>query len=518
MLIVPWCAYIARQCPFIVWKDGMAAFPEDWLDVEDFALQWQEVDQEKPEEIVPQEENDPLPYCGCVTTLPEGEMIEKIGDREYYEASVEHPFSVAFAQRYMADLEKHSRAIHPMQLAADAGLLDQGWMFKRRRLEVARELLTALKRNTNLPLYIPGDGVGFFSLAARELNIPYFSSEPAGFSRLPMRMRLITVTAAYFPAHGDGHVMIASQLMPFVPAVLHHPGPRVIFDQQRWYPNHPKELKILASTGHRVCYTGTLLRGYQPLLLLDKGFSTSAMVYIVSKVEDFNGYMVSEDKAIISKCMLAGFVVASRSYSDYGPSGWIHDVKEDREYLNLGRGPGCVDPITQTDVNRIRPGKQGEPTPIYYGREGVKVYSPYHNYAVPFSSVMMWSGDNHFYELRGMYRQRVRYRARKWPIPGRGEVLAIRTRGMTEPVIAVQYGSRMYSAEVDERTRVEVGGWMITPVSLGVPVAQVQDIRKARSLPTHVIAHLIEQDRWYSELEFKTMTMVEIAAMIASEQ
>lgn len=510
--LVPWCTYIAEQCPFVVWEDGEAGFPDDWLDVHDFAMEWQE----KEEEVVPvlQEpvvEETEMQYCGKVTVRPEGELIIKIGERCYYEATEDHPFDLKFAQRYMQDLKEHSLAIHPMQLDKDARVTDQGWMFKRRRLDAAREILTALKRNTDLPLYIPGDGVGFFSLAARELGMKYFSTEPAKCGELAIKMGLISCAAAYTSYHGEGHVLVASQLMPFVPEILAHNGPRVIFDQQRWYASHPKELKIIPSTGHRVCATSTLLRGYQPLVLLEKGFSPSELSYIVTKAEDYDGHIISEDKAMISKCMLAGLTVASRSYAGYGPVGWIQTVVEERQYLQLGRGPGCVDPLMQIDVNIIRYGTHGQMAPIYYGREGVKVFSPYHGqHAVPFKPIMTWVSPTEFYELKGMYRQRVRFRARLWPIPGKGEVLAIRTRGLTEPVIAVQYGLRMYSAEVDERARIEVSGWIIAPIRLGAVVGQVQDIKKLRSLPSNVVAKLIQNDRWFSEAEFRSMTPTEV--------
>jgi len=517
--LVPWCVYIAERCPFIIWENGVADFPDDWLDVEEFALDWEDaveevvVVEEKEEEYV-----EDLPYSGWLTVLPEGPEVAQIGDYVYYESREEHPFSLAFAQRYMSDLEKHSFMIHPMQLDDSAGVLDQGWMFKKKRLEVARELLAALKWNNSLPLYIPGDGVGFFSLVCREMGIKYFSTEPARCGIVAIKMGLVTVPDVYNSCHGEGHVLVASQLVPFVPDVINHKGPRVIFDQQRWYATHPKDLKIIAATGHRVCYTGDLLKNYQPLLLLDKGFTATEMTYIVSKVEDAGGNIVSEDKSMISKCLLSGLAVASRSYGGYGPLGWIKEVNEKKEYLHLGRGPGCVDPLTQTDVNLIRHARHGESVPVYYGREGVKVFSPYHdNYAQPFGRLMTWVSPTQFYELQGMYRQKVRFRARKWQLPGLGEVLAIRTRGLTEPVVAVQYGHRMYSAEVDETQRREVSGWMITPVKLGVAVANVQDIRKARTVPAHVVATMMQNDRWYSQVEYDKMSLGEIVSLVIDD-
>lgn len=491
-----WCEYIATLCPYSEWDGDQAFFPEDWCDVEDFAREWQEV----PEEVVKASKvqdfvMDEHPYSGTATTRPEGDLIVMIGTRGYYKSFKYHPFDLAFAERYMDDLEKYSHVIHPMRLKDYAGILDHGWMFKKRRKQVALELLSAIKRNTDLPLYIPGDGIGIFSLVARQLEMSYVSSEPAECGFLAVAMGLITQTDVYRP-QTTGMVLVASQLVPFVPAVVHHKGPRVIFDQQRWYDKHPVDLRIIPSTGHRVSYTGKLLKGYQPMVLRKEGFSGGQLQYLIQKSEDEDGHVVCNDKSLLSKCLLSGFPVSTEAYAEKGPEGWLRTAPTSMHYVRIGRARGDIDPIRRADHNHISTSQAlGPGMPVFYGRSGDRVYSPYHEFTVPFSEIMMWVEPGNFFRMKGAYRERIRYRAMMWPMAG-GERTVIRVRCLPEPVVAVQFGNSMYSAEVRENEREYVGGWWYIPVEIGVRVARVQEVKRLRGKARHVIEAKIRDNVW----------------------
>lgn len=502
----PWCEYIAMQCPMFEWEGDLGFLQTEWADVEYFALEWQPyTEEEKEVASAPAFVPDAIPYSGVVTTRPEGELLETINGRAYYQAAEKHPFSLAFAERYVEDLRQDSYIIHPRQLKDYAGVRDQGWMLREGRYEEAVEILRSVKMTEDDYLYIPGDGIGLYSLVARQRGLPYFSTEPAPCGRLALWMDLITSKSPYDPDKRDG-IMIASQLVPYEPRVVHHQGKRVIIDQQRWYEQHPKDLRVIPATGHRVSYSHGVLDGYQPKALLRRGWTERELRYILRKSEEMVGHIVCNNKTMLSRCALSGMVVYTEAYVGRGPSGWFQAPPQHGNYMYLGRRKKEVDPQLGTDVNVI----EGLPhglvgrAPSIYGARGERVYSPYHEESQRFAPEMVWVSGDRFYKLYGQYRERNRYRASVWQVNGREEI-AIRSRMIPESVVAVMYGRAMYSAEaLVEKGEYRGGSWY-TPVKLGVVVGRVTDVQSPKSVPGHVVNKMQESDKWPSEQQYDHM-------------
>lgn len=502
----PWCEYIAMLCPCFEWTGDQAFMQEEWADVEDFALNWQpyteeELEQASAPSFVPEDE----PYCGMVTTRQEGELIVVINNRSYYQSFDNHEFSLKFAERYVDDLRRDSHLIHPRNLVDYSGIKDQGWMIREGRYEEAQEILRSVKMEEDDYLYIPGDGIGLYSLVARQRGLAYFSTEPGECGRLALWMGLISSKMPYDPDKTDG-ILIASQLVPYAPEVVHHAGRRVIIDQQRWYDNHPQDLRVIPSTGHRVSHSHGVLNGYQPKTLLRQGWTDGELRYILLKSEQLGGHLVCDDKAMLSKCALSGMTVYTQAYAGRGPRGWLKPPPMEGTYMQIGRAKKCIDPRTRADVNVI----EGLPhgivgrVPIFYGSSQERVYSPYHETSQKFKSLMVWETENRFYKMYGQYRERVRYRASIWLVRGKEEI-AIRSRLIPESVVAVVYGRAMYSAEPALEQREYRGGYWYTPVNLGAVVGRTADVQVPRSVPGHVVAKMAEQDKWPDEQSYDFM-------------
>lgn len=479
---------------------------EEWADVEDFALNWQpfteeELEQASAPSFVPEKE----PYSGMVTTRQEGDLIIVINGRGYYQSFERHPFSLGFAERYMDDLRADSYVIHPRNLVDYSGIKDQGWMLREGRYEEAQEILRSVRMSEGDYLYIPGDGIGLYSLVARQRGLAYHSTEPGECGKLAVWMDLISSVMPYDPDKTDG-ILIASQLVPYEPRVVQHAGRRVIIDQQRWYEDHPQELRVIPLTGHRVSHSHGVLNGYQPKTLLRRGWTDEELKYILLKSEQIGGHLVCNDKSMLSKCALSGMTVYTQAYAGRGPRGWMHPPPLEGTYLHIGRGKKEIDPVTKADTNVI----EGLPhgiigrAPVFFGAARERVYSPYHEKSQQFKSLMVWESSTRFYKMYGQYRERVRYRASVWPVGGR-EQIAIRSRLVPEAVVAVVYGRAMYSAEPALEQREYRGGYWYTPVNLGAVVGRVADIQVPRSVPGHVVAKMTEQDKWPDESTYNYM-------------
>jgi len=473
---------------------------EEWADVEDFALNWQPFTAEEFRQAsVPPFVPDDEPYSGLVTTRQEGELIETINGRRYYQAFERHDFSLKFAERYIDDLRQDSYLIHPRNLSDYSGVKDQGWMLREGRYEEAQEILRSVRMSEDDYLYIPGDGIGLYSLVARQRGLAYFSTEPGECGRLALWMDLISSKMPYDPEKTDG-ILIASQLVPYEPRVVHHAGRRVVIDQQRWYENHPQDLRVIPLTGHRVSHSHGVLDGYQPKTLLRRGWTDAELKYILLKSEQLGGHLVCDDKSMLSKCALSGMTVYTRAYAGRGPRGWMKPPPLEGTYTVIGRAKKEIDPTTRADVNVLEGLPHGIPgrVPVFYGASGERVYSPYHPTSQPFKSLMVWESSTRFYKMYGQYRERVRYRASVWEVNKR-EQIAIRSRLIPEAVVAVIYGRAMHSAEPLLEQKEYRGGYWYTPVNLGAVVGRVADIQVPRSVPGHMVAKMTEEDKWPDE-------------------
>lgn len=502
----PWCEYIAMLCPCFEWTGQQAFMQEEWADVEDFALNWQPFTEEEFEQamaapFVPDDE----PYSGMVTTRPEGDLIIVINGRSYYQSLERHPFSLAFAERYMDDLRADSHIIHPRNLVDYSGIKDQGWMIREGRYAEAQEILRSVKMSEGDYLYIPGDGIGLYSLVARQRGLAYHSTEPGGCGKLAVWMDLISSVMPYDPDKTDG-ILIASQLVPYEPGVVHHTGRRVIIDQQRWYENHPQDLRIIPLTGHRVSHSHGVLNGYQPKALLRRGWTDEELKYILLKSEQLGGHLVCDDKSMLSKCALSGMMIYTQAYAGRGPRGWMLPPPLEGTYLQIGRAKKNIDPMTRADVNVLEGLSHGFSgrAPVFFGAAGERVYSPYHETSQQFKSLMVWESSTRFYKMYGQYRERVRYRASVWLVNGKDQI-SIRSRLVPEAVIAVIYGRAMYSAEPALEQREYRGGYWYTPVNLGAVVGRVADVQIPRSVPGHMVAKMMEQDKWPDEQTYDFM-------------
>lgn len=505
----PWCEYIAMQCPSFVWEGDQGFEQEEWGDVEKFAMEWQGYTQEEARvAAAPEFVFDEYPYCGVATTCPEGEEICTIGHRTYFVAKDQHPFSLPFAERYLQDLKEYSHVIHPRQLSNYDSVVDQGWMLREGRLEEADELLASLKLAKGQSLYIPGDGIGLFSLIARRRGIPYMSTEPGKCGYLARCMELITSKAVYDPQTPG--VLVASQLATYDNRVIYHKGPRIILDQQRWYENHPSDLRIIASTGHRLAVSGPILDGYQPKRLRREGWTGPELQYIMRKLEEKGEILVTNDKLYLSKCALSGLTVYSEAYAGRGPKEWFKAPPVGVPALYLGRGKKEVDPTTRADTNVLGalPFQLRGPAPVFFGRQGERVYSPIHENSQKFGPLMVWHQEGRFFKMAGAYRERLKYRASVWVVNGREE-LAVRSRLVPEPVVAVQYGRAMRSAQLLLDRREFRGGYWYTPVIMGAVVARVADVDVPRSIPNVVVSKKMAMEQWPSEAMYPRVIELE---------
>jgi len=496
-----WAEYLIPQMKFATKDEGQCRFPEEWKDLESEIMAWDETEievakDEKTDVGIEGRGEEEEQASGMLTKNDTGFLVFEVGDYKLYERFERAPFNIDFAMEYMTRMKDASRDIHPMKIDYD-NPLDQGRMFRKRRFQVAMELLGEYKRSTEKrkPLYIPGDGLGFFSLAARVLDLEYVSSEPGDCGRLAVLMGLITVKDVY-RGFFDDHVLVASQLVQFVPDILTHNGPMIIYDEQRWYEGgRGGQLKIVLETGHQVAYTGNLLDRYVPCELRMRPLTSREIDYILLKLDESDGgCLVCNDRKLLVRMLMGGLPVYTEAYADLGPAGWLRPPPVGMICVRFGRSKGEVDVREQSDVNVLSPQQR---VPVMLGSAGMRVYSPYHEDYVLFEKMMVWTTGRHYYELRGEHRTRMKYRARKWPMHGK-EVVAIRTRLQPDAVVVVQYGRAIRSAEVKFHLQETIGMWRYFPVELGQEVG-VQKFVMVRTYPDFVARKRQDEGRWWNK-------------------
>ena len=474
----PWCAYLATMSGLCEIEEGLLYPPEDWIAMEKFVLSY-----EVPEEVKKQPEIEVI-ECGRLSTVPRGEKAIVLGEHQFYRHGEMKPVNDQVLDWYFEALISQSVNVPPMRVDYD-NPFEMGRALKRRRIDQALELIGAI--DSKAQLYIPGDGVGIFSYAARKLKRMYYSSEVGGVGQIAVDLGLIRAREAYTPLIYEqaNYVMVASNLVPFCPSVLKWPGPMVIYDVQSFWHDHPQHLKLVQGTGYRVYATDDANLKLTPMVLTPrKRWSEQSMSKWIRQMESLGcaAFMTDDRKSLIA-LLEAHLPVVSRVFADAGYKAMIPAPKPEINYLVVGQGAGNYDIFTNTDHNTVT---TVTARTFLYGRSGIIIYGSYgdidRSKGEPFSKKMFFKTDRSYQKIYGKTRSFHHFRLRPLVNPRTGnQVTGVRTKVKPSTNIVVLAGRQVVSAVVVETWNMD--GYFESEVSQGPEVATVlnRDVNRHES-------------------------------------